>query len=332
MNTNTGETKMSNLLLENFINEINSRRNAAITEAFNKRMEIIKNKISRIDSIVSNHNEDSETSNYKYLKAEVVENGFKTEVDNRSYFQLMSNNRPVFSVKDKFSYFNVVFVLSKRIKTWVENKQYANNGYEETTHEIYTVDTMENIEKEIMLRTKAEINNVFDMYLNRVVGMVAKIDYCSTVAKCDINTFDLKGYPTTKILIATENNTECEIRTSVKWNCSKYGKIFGQYPTTIHNITKNGNATQGNIFEITSDNFNAIWTEFKAHEKNTKLNRQIANLEKEISDLNSDEKRNPKYVAHQTKLKNKRIEKLQSQLVNVRQFRDVGQSLIREVA
>lgn len=327
---NTGETKMSNLLLENFINEINSKRNAAINDTFNFRMNNIKKTISNIPAFVNRWNDRIDAEIAKYgnekhdLRCELIENGFKSEEDTRDWFEV----RKQFGFKprkliDTINYWQVIFCKSY-IKTEGFNKK--------VTHTIYTVDTMENIEKEILTITKLEINNVFDMYLARVVDMVAKIDYCSTVAKCDINTFDLKGYPTTKILIATENNTECEIRTSVKWNCSKYGKIFGQYPTTIHNITKNGNATQGNIFQITSDNFNAIWTEFKAHEKNTKLNRQIANLEKEISDLNSDEKRNPKYVAHQTKLKNKRIEKLQSQLVNVRQFRDVGQSLIRGVA
>jgi len=327
MNTNTGETQMTNLLLENFINKINAKRENAINEAFTKRMEIIKNQISNIDTIVNNFNNQYPQG----LKAEVVENGFKTEVDNRSFSKKrFGGSLP--SVKDEISYSSFILVLSKRIKNWVENKMYSGGGYNETTHEIFTFDSIEIIEKEILKLTKFEINQVFDMYLARVVDMVAKIDYCSTIVKCDIETFDLNGYPTTKILVATENTTECEIRTTVKWNCSKYGKIFGQYPTTIHNQKRNGEKQTNNIFHVASDNFNKVWTEFQAHEKNTKLKRQIANLEKEISDLNNDEKRNPKYVAHQTKLKTKRIEKLTSQLIDVRAFRDIGQSLLREVA
>jgi len=321
---------MSNLLLENFIKSINSKRVDAIQNTYEYRMDVIKKQIANIPAIVKHHNENSFDID---LKAESVENGFKTECDTRSYFSRKGSQLD--SVKSQFTFFQNMFVLEKRIKKWVENKMYSGGGYDQVTHEIYKVDKMEFIEKEIMKMTKMQINEIFDMYLARVVHMVKQIDYCNTIVKCDINTFELNGYPTSKILIATENTTECEIKTSVKWNTSKYGLVFGQYPTTIHNQKRNGEKKTDNIFHVASDNFNRVWTEMKAHEKNEKTQKAIKRLEQELSQVESTDPNerhyDPKYIAKRVKRLNERLAKEKAKLIDVRAYRDVGQSLL-EVA
>lgn len=327
---NRGIFNMSNLLLENFINEINSKRESAIKSAYEFRMDKIKKQIANIPAKVKNWNEVFD----KELKAEVVKDGFKTECDNRSAFARLNLGEKR-SIKSQFAFFQHVFVLSQRIKNFVEDKQFSSGGFNLETHQVYVVESMENIKKEIMMITKMEVNQIFDMYLSRVATTVKQIDYCNPIAKCEIDTFDLDGYPTSKILIATENNTECEIKTSVKWNFSKYGKMFGQYPTTIHNQKRNGEKQTNHIFHVASDNFNVVWTEMKAHEKNEKTNRAIKRLEEELSQV---EKSNPnddyydaKYIAKRVKKLNERIAKEKAKLIDVRSYRDVGQSLL-EVA
>jgi len=331
LNTNQGDTQMGNLLLENFINEINTKREDAIQSSYEYRMDRIKKQIANIPAKVEKWNELYELD----LKAEAVENGFKTECDTRSHFARL-NGRRKSSIKDQFSFFQHIFVFTRKIKSWVENKQYSDGGYYQTTHEVYKVDEMENIEKEIMMLTKIEINQIFDMYLSRVCGEVTKIDYCSEITNCEIKSFDQKGYPVSELAISTVNNTSCTIRTSVKWNCSKYGKIFGQYPTTIHNIKRAGSDKTGSIYQVASDNFNHVWTSFKAIEKNEKTNRAISRLEEELSDVQKtnpeDRFYNPKYVAKRVKKLNERIAKESAKLIDVRAYRDVGQSLIKAVA
>jgi len=321
---------MSNLLLENFIKSINSKRVDAIQTAYEFRMDKIKKQIANIPAKVKNWNEVFDRD----LKAEVVKDGLKTECDTRSHFARLHLGQKR-SIKSQFSFFQNIFVLSERVKGWVEDKQYAGGGYNQVTHEIYTLDKMENIEKEIMMLTKMEINEVFDMYLARVTTTVKQIDYCNTIVKCDINTFELNGYPTSTISIATENNTECEIKTSIKWNCSKYGKIFGQYPTTIHNQKRNGEKQTNHIFQVASDNFNHVWTEMKAHEKNEKTQKAIIRLEEELSQVeksnSNDEYYDAKYFAKRVKRLNERLAKEKAKLIDVRAYRDVGQSLL-EVA
>ena len=183
--------------------------------------------------------------------------------------------------------------------------------------------------------TKFEINNVFDMYLSRVCDTVTKIDYCSEIEICDITSFEQRGYPVSEIAIITANNTHCTLRTSVKWNCSKYGKIFGQYPTTLHNVSRVGSDKTGNVYQVASDNFNHVWTEMKAHEKNEKTQKAIKRLEEELSQVEStdpnDRFYNAKYIAKRVKKLNERLAKEKAKLIDVRAYRDVGQSLL-EVA
>jgi hypothetical protein len=171
---------------------------------------------------------------------------------------------------------------------------------------------------------------------------VTKIDYCSEITKCEIQSFEQNGYPVSQLSIATANNTKCTIRTSVKWNFSKYGLMFGQYPTTIHSVEREekkgkvivGSSKTGNIFEVASDNFNAVWTSFKAIEKNAKTNRAIARLEEELTGVQNtdpaDRFYDAKYVAKRVKKLNERIAKEKAKLIDVKAFRDIGQSLLNK--
>lgn len=323
LNTNTGENQMSNLLLENFINEINAKREDAIQKAFTQRIDVIKKQISQIAEKVSVHNEANQ--NTKDFEASVLtENGFTTQ-------QLSYKSRWDYSVDliDRFSFARIIFSAKN-----LSPRDYRPRTYETYQYEIRD---MEVIKKEIMDMTKFEINNVFDMYLSRVCEIVTKIDYCSEITNCEIKSFDQKGYPVSELAINTANNTSCTIRTSVKWNCSKYGKIFGQYPTTIHNIKRAGSDNTGSIYQVASDNFNHVWTSFKAIEKNEKTNRAIARLEEELSSVqkgNDPEDRfyDARYVAKRVKKLNERIAKEKAKLIDVKAYRDVGQSLIKAVA
>jgi len=319
---NTGETKMTNLLLENFINEINAKREDAINKAFDQRMTVIKKQISQIAEKVSIHNEANQDKK-DFEPSVLTENGFITQ-------QLSYKSRWDYSLDlmDRFSFARIIF-FGKDLSP----RDYRPRTY--TTYQ-YEVRDMEVIKKEIMDLTKIEINSVFDMYLSRVCDTVTKIDYCSEIEICDITSFDQRGYPVSEIAIITENNTHCTLKTSVKWNCSKYGKIFGQYPTTIHNVKRAGSDKTGNIFEVASDNFNNVWTSFKAIEKNEKTNRAIVRLEEELSSVQktdpSDRFYDAKYIAKRVKKLNERIAKEKAKLIDVRAFRDVGQSLLKEVA
>ena len=112
--------------------------------------------------------------------------------------------------------------------------------------------------------------------------------------------------------------------------------MFGQYPTTIHNIKREGLDKTGSIHQVASDNFNHVWTSFKAIEKNTKTNRAIARLEEELAGVQrldpNDRFYNAKYEAKRVKRLNERIAKEKAKLIDVKAFRDVGQSLIKAVA
>jgi len=319
MNKNTGELKMTNLLLENFINEINSKREDAINKAFDLRMDIVKKEISQIAEKVSIHNEANQNKK-DFEPTVLIDNGFITQ-------QLSYRNRwhTIVEMMDRFCFSRIIFFGND-----LSPKDYRPRTY--TTYQ-YEVRDMEVIKKEIMDMTKFEINNVFDMYLSRVCQIVTKIDYCSEITNCEIKSFDQKGYPVSELAISTANNTTCTIRTSVKWNFSKYGLMFGQYPTTIHKIKREGLDKTGSIHQVASDNFNHVWTSFKAIEKNEKTNRAIARLEEELSSVQKtdpeDRFYDAKYIAKRVKKLNERIAKEKAKLIDVKAYRDVGQSLLK---
>lgn len=313
---------MSNLLLENFINEINAKREDAIQKAFTQRMDIINKQIKNIPNKVDLYNEVSNKRD-SFVPSVANDNGFTTQ--DLSYRSPYDNTRQLI---DFFQFPRIIFSV----------KDLSEKDYRPKTYTIckYEIRDMEVIKKEIMDMTKFEINNVFDMYLSRVCDIVTKVDYCSEITNCEIKSFDQKGYPVSELAINTANNTSCTIRTSVKWNCSKYGKIFGQYPTTIHNIKRAGSDNTGSIYQVASDNFNHVWTSFKAIEKNIKTNRAIARLEEELSSVQKtdpeDRFYNARYVAKRVKKLNERIAKEKAKLIDVKAYRDVGQSLIKAVA
>ena len=312
---------MSNLLLENFIKEINSKREDAINKAFDQRMDVIQKQIDDIPNKVASYNDIIKDKDG--LEPSVAnDNGFITQ--DLAYKSRWTYFR---SLIDFFNFPYIVFSV-----TDLSPKDYRPRTYKTYRYEIKD---MEVIKKEIMELTKHEINGVFDMYLSRVCDTVTKIDYCSEIEICDITSFEQRGYPVSEIAIITANNTHCTLRTSVKWNCSKYGKIFGQYPTTLHNVRRVGSDKTGNVYQVASDNFNHVWTEMKAHEKNEKTQRAIKRLEEELSQVEStdpnDRFYNAKYIAKRVKKLNDRLAKEKAKLIDVRAYRDVGQSLL-EVA
>ena len=313
---------MSNLLLENFINEINAKREDAIQEAFTQRMDIINKQIKNIPNKVDLYNEITNKRD-SFVPSVANDNGFTTQ--DLSYRSPYNRTGQLI---DFFQFPRIIFS-----KEDLSEKDYRLKTY---TMFKYEIRDMEVIKKEIMDMTKFEINNVFDMYLSRVCDIVTKVDYCSEITNCEIKSFDQKGYPVSELAINTANNTSCTIRTSVKWNCSKYGKIFGQYPTTIHNIKRAGSDKTGSIYQVASDNFNHVWTSFKAIEKNIKTNRAIARLEEELSSVQKtdpeDRFYDARYVAKRVKKLNERIAKEKAKLIDVKAYRDVGQSLIKAVA
>jgi len=313
---------MGNLLLENFINEINTKREDAIQKAFAQRMDIVNEQINDIPNKVALYNEISNNRD-GFQPSVANDNGFTTQ--DLSYRSFWNNTKLLI---DFFQFPQIVFSVKNLSKRDYKPRTYITCKYE--------IKDMEVIKKEIMDLTKFEINSVFDMYLARVCFTVTRIDYCSKITNCEIKSFDQKGYPVSEIALSTENNTTCTIKTTVKWNCSKYGKIFGQYPTTVHNIARAGSNKTGDIHEVASDNFNQVWTSFKAIEKNEKTNRAISRLEEELSDVQktdpNDRFYNAKYIAKRVKKLNERIAKEKAKLIDVKAFRDVGQSLIKAVA
>ena len=323
LNTNIGDTQMGNLLLENFINEINAKREDAINKVFTQRMEIIGEQINDIPKKVAFYNERFANRD-EFEKSVANPNGFTTQ--DLSYKSQYTGN--FVSLCDSFNFTNIMFSIKD-----LSPKDYKVRYYRTYQYEIRDMDT---IVKEIRELTKHEINSVFDMYLSRVCDTVTKIDYCSEITNCEIKSFYQKGYPVSELAISTTNNTNCTIRTSVKWNFSKYGLMFGQYPTTIHNIKRAGSDNTGSIYQVASDNFNHVWTSFKAIEKNEKTNRAIARLEEELSSVQktdpSDRFYNAKYIAKRSKKLNDRIAKEKAKLIDVKAYRDVGQSLIKAVA
>jgi hypothetical protein len=313
---------MSNLLLENFIKSINSKRVDAIQKAFDQRMDGIQKQIDDIPNKVANYNNVYHDRRDGFEPSVANDNGFTTQ--DLAYKSRWTHFT---SLIDWFNFPYIVFSVSD-----LSPKDYRPRTYKTYRYEIKD---MEVIKKEIMTLTKHEINGVFDMYLSRVCETVTKIDYCSEIEICDITSFEQRGYPVSEIAIITVNNTHCTLRTSVKWNCSKYGKIFGQYPTTLHNVKRVGSDKTGNVYQVASDNFNRVWTEMKAHEKNEKTQRAINRLEEELSQVEStdpnDRFYNAKYIAKRVKKLNDRLEKEKAKLIDVRAYRDVGQSLL-EVA
>ena len=313
---------MSNLLLENFINEINAKREDAINKVFSDRMISIEKQINEISEIVKFYNERYSFRD-GFEKSVANPNGFTTQ--DLAY---KSHWRSFVSLCDSFNFVNIIFSVKD-----LSPKDYRPRDYRTYQYELRD---MEVIKKEIMELSKHEINGVFDMYLSRVCDTVTKIDYCSEITNCEIKSFEQKGYPVSELAISTANNTNCTIRTSVKWNFSKYGLMFGQYPTTIHNIKREGSDKAGSIYQVASDNFNHVWTSFKAIEKNEKTNRAIARLEEELSSVQktdpNDRFYNAKYQAKRVKKLNERIAKEKAKLIDVKAFRDVGQSLIKAVA
>ena len=313
---------MSNLLLENFIKSINSKRVDAIQKAFDQRMDGIQKQIDDIPNKVANYNNVYHDRRDGFEPSVANDNGFTTQ--DLAYKSRWTHFT---SLIDWFNFPYIVFSVSD-----LSPKDYRPRTYKTYRYEIKD---MEVIKKEIMTLTKHEINGVFDMYLSRVCETVTKIDYCSEIEICDITSFEQRGYPVSEIAIITVNNTHCTLRTSVKWNCSKYGKIFGQYPTTLHNVKRVGSDKTGNVYQVASDNFNRVWTEMKAHEKNEKTQRAINRLEEELSKVEStdpnDRFYNAKYIAKRVKKLNDRLAKEKAKLIDVRAYRDVGQSLL-EVA
>ena len=322
LNTNIGDTQMGNLLLEDFINEINSKRENAIQKAFTESMAIIGKQITKITEYVDSHNERNNNKD-KFVPSVAIENGFTTQ---EQYWKSAWYGQQ--ELIERFSFSNVVFQ-----KIDLDPKNYMIRDFKNYKYVIRNMDT---IVKEMMTITKQEINAIFDMYLSRVCDTVTKIDYCSEITHCVINSFNQKGYPISEISICTKNDTACTIRTSVKWNRSKYNKWFGQYPTTIHDIVRAGSDKKGGIYEVASDNFNHVWTSFKAIEKNEKTNRAIARLEEELSSVQktdpSDRFYDARYIANRSKKLNARITKEKAKLIDVKAYRDVGQSLIKAVA
>ena len=77
----TGEHKMTNLLLEDFINEINEKRQPIIQEYFDSRMKYINRNISENSNYVKDWNND----NLNNLNCKLIENGFITEIDKRAW-------------------------------------------------------------------------------------------------------------------------------------------------------------------------------------------------------------------------------------------------------
>tara|TARA_Y100001937_G_C7076198_1_gene310730 strand:- start:127 stop:1098 length:972 start_codon:yes stop_codon:yes gene_type:complete len=322
LNTNIGDNKMSNLLLENFINEINAKREDAINKVFSDRMISIEKQINEIPKKVELYNERCSFRD-GFEKSVAKPNGFITQD-----LEYKSSWSSFVSLCDSFDFSKILFSVKN-----LSEKDYRPRKY--NTYQ-YELRDMEVIKKEIMKLSKHEINSVFDMYLSRVCDTVTKIDYCSEITNCEIKSFEQKGYPVSELAISTANNTNCTIRTSVKWNFSKYGLMFGQYPTTIHNIKREGLDKTGSIHQVASDNFNHVWTSFKAIEKNTKTNRAIARLEEELAGVQrldpNDRFYNAKYEAKRVKRLNERIAKEKAKLIDVKAFRDVGQSLIKAVA
>ena len=325
---------MTNLLLEDFINEINAKRQPAIQEYFDSRMKTVNYIISDFANKVN----DWDNADDENLKCELIENGFITEADNRTYREKREfGQKRCFADKhyNTFGYLDLIFNTKYLGK--VDVKGHFGS---QSTHTSYTVKDIEEIKKVVLANITTQINNVFNMYLLRVTSTVKQIDYCSKVISCITKTFAINGYPNSTIDIKTENGTSCQIKTTLKWNSSKYGLVFGQYPTTIHNVAREGSDKKGNIFEVASDNYNYIWSEFKAHEKNDKTFAKIAKLKAELKDFERGfyfaygEQRhyNERYAAHSIKRVNKRLAKLNSEIINVKAYRDIGQSLIKEVA
>ena len=328
---------MTNLLLEDFINEINEKRQPIIQEYFDSRMKYVNRNISENSNDVKNWDNDKVNN----LNCVLIENGFITEIDKRGWREKRDAEEKKSYIETFSSYyldllFNKEYLIVDNLSPEGEVSQY----YASATHKRYTFKNIEDIKKVVLANTTTEINNVFDMYLSRVTSTVKKIDYCSKVISCVTKTFSINGYPNSTIDIKTENGTSCQIKTTLKWNTSKYGLVFGQYPTTIHNVARDNSDKKGDIFEVASDNYNIIWSEFKAHEKNDKTFAKIAKLKAELKDFErgfyfaDGEQRhyNERYAAHQIKRVNKRIEKLNSEIIDVKSFRDIGQSLIKEVA
>jgi len=336
MNKNIGELKMTNLLLENFINEINLKRKKTIEIDFQNRMEVIKNQISNLGKTITKYNDAWIGS----LKAELVDHGFVVHRDTSLEANSFSYNRiQRKSITDNFPNLTVIFDLNRTFIE-IEDKRMWNNKRSVCSLETYTIKSLDLIKKTVLEMVTADVNYVFDMYLARVVTQIKHIDFCNPINKCDIQTFELEGgYPSSIILIKTENNSECKIKTTLKWNFSKYGRMFGQFPTTIHGMKRDGLDHSGssyeNFLELVSDNFNQVWTEMQAHRKNEKTQKAIKKLEIELSEIENDDPNgrfyNAKYNQRRIKKLNDRLAKEKAKLIDVRAYRDVGQSLL-EVA
>ena len=77
----TGEQQMTNLLLEDFINEINTKRQPLIQEYYDRRMKYVNRKISENSNDVKNWDNDKANN----LNCVLTENGFITEIDKRGW-------------------------------------------------------------------------------------------------------------------------------------------------------------------------------------------------------------------------------------------------------
>mgnify|MGYP003644986124 CR=1 FL=1 len=337
----TGEHKMTNLLLEDFINEINEKRQPIIQEYFDSRMENVNQIISNIPKKFNDWDNDAPEN----CKCELTEDGFITDVYRHDGTKRQNRFDNKFTNETLNLIFNHKWIHLKNLKGIAGFKMYSDD----TKYE-YTLKNIEDIKKVVLANTTTEINNVFDMYLSRVTSTVKQIDYCSKVISCITKTFSINGYPNSTLDIKTENGSSCQIKTTLKWNTSKFGLVFGQYPTTIHNVAREGSEKKGHIFEVASDNFNEVWSVFEAHEKNDKTFAKIAKLKAELAAYEMmftkrQEKafetyqakpslfaNDTKNVQNKTKQVNKRIEKLNSEIIDVKSFRDIGQSLIKEVA
>ena len=174
---------MTNLLLEDFINEINTKRQPLIQEYYDRRMKYVNRKISENSNDVKNWDNDKANN----LNCVLTENGFITEIDKRGWrekrFDLGGVEKKNY-IETFSSYYldlllNKEYLVIDNLSPEGEVAQY----YSSATHKRYTFKNIEDIKKVVLENTTTEVNNVFNMYLDRVTSTVKRIQNLLLISK-----------------------------------------------------------------------------------------------------------------------------------------------------
>ena len=130
---------MSNLLLENFINEINAKREDAINKVFSDRMISIEKQINEIPEIVKFYNERCSFRD-GFEKSVANPNGFTTQ--DLAY---KSHWRSFVSLCDSFNFVNIIFSVKDLSPKDYRPRDYRTYQYELRDMEVIKKESMKSM-------------------------------------------------------------------------------------------------------------------------------------------------------------------------------------------